>query len=161
MDCDSILLIEDDPLDITEDHFNDSSSTSYQLLANDTFDTTLSPSNDKELSNSKLNQMSPGEENNTVNDDYKLNPSFSFMDVKLSDNPKDDNNEVNNTVNDSSILNPSFSFVQEKTTTINSSNVNHSDDDINDVPKDLQDMYKYVNNLYQKSMTNSRGATFT
>ena len=126
MECASSLLINDDPLNITEDH------------------------KEKENLNDKSNRVSP-EENNIINDDYILNPSFSLVEVKLNDDSWNSNNEVNNTIDDASILNPLSSLVRKKT-------IDESMDNktiIYDIPKDMQNMYKYVNNLHQNSMPNS------
>ena len=58
-------------------------------------------------SNDKSNQISL-EENDIVNENYKLNPSFSFAKVKPNDNSLDSNNEMNNTIDDASTLTQSM-----------------------------------------------------
>ena len=77
MEYDNTRLINDDPLNITDDHFANSADDTMnsELLFDDI--TNISPIKGKEKSNDKSNQISL-EENDIVNDNYKLDPSFSF-----------------------------------------------------------------------------------
>ena len=97
------------------------------------------------------NQIRSLEENDIVNDNYKLNPSFSFAKVKPNDNSWDSNNEINNAIDDASTLTP-FCLARKEI-------IEESTDDkaiIINVPENMQNAYKYINSVHQTVMANSK-----
>ena len=166
----SILLFEDSPLDITEDHFGGNESNKSNKSEDDTFNSTLSSSGNKENFNYKdiVSTSCPNVINNeTIN---ILNPSHSYAQPKSFNEPSD---EANVETLNSTLLTNKENIDHKHSNTKSCRQVNNSEtidlsyvkpkylngetNEVNfEAVENVQQLHKNINALHEKSVNESK-----